>query len=97
MRKIHFMLMTAIVFVGLVGVANAETAAARRERTAPAAASSGSAASARVETWTRKQWDSAQKEWAKDQAKWSGCQKQSGEHHLGGRKSWSFLYTCMTG
>jgi hypothetical protein len=96
MRKVHLMLMTAIVSAGLAGVANAETAAARKARTAHAAPS-GSAASARVETWTRKQWDSAQKEWAKDKAKWSGCHKQAGEHHLEGRKSWSFLYTCMTG
>jgi hypothetical protein len=96
MRKAQFMLMTAIVSAGLAGVANAETAAARRAHT-HAAASSGSAASARVETWTRKQWDSAQKEWAKDKAKWSGCRKQAGEQHLAGRKSWSFLYTCMTG
>ena len=38
----------------------------------------------------------AQKEWAKDQTKWSDCQKQSGKKHLDGRKSWSFLYSCMT-
>jgi hypothetical protein len=97
MRNAHIMLMAGIVSAGLAGVADAETAAARKAHAAPAAASSGSAASARVETWTKKQWDSAQKEWAKDKAKWSGCQKQSGEHHLDGRKSWSFLYTCMTG
>jgi hypothetical protein len=96
MRKAHIMLMTAIVAAGLAGVANAETAATRKTKAA-AASSSGPDASARVETWTKKQWDSAQKEWAKDKAKWSGCQKQAAEHHLDGRKSWSFLYTCMTG
>ena len=51
---------------------------------------------AKVETWTRKQWDAAKKEWAKDKAKWADCRKQSGEQKLKGRKSWSFLYKCMT-
>lgn len=98
MRKLH--IMTAIALAGFAGFANAETAtppaATAKTQPAPASTSSGSAASARVETWTKKQWDSAQKEWAKDKTKWSGCQKQSGDKHLDGRKSWSFLYTCMT-
>ena len=49
-----------------------------------------------VETWTQKQWDAAKKDWAKDKAKWAACQKQSKDQKLQGRKSWSFLYTCMT-
>jgi hypothetical protein len=49
-----------------------------------------------VETWTKKQWDAAKKDWAKDKAKWAACQKQSKDQKLEGRKSWSFLYTCMT-
>jgi hypothetical protein len=49
-----------------------------------------------VETWTRKQWAAAKKEWAKDTAKWSDCEKQSTDQKLKGRKSWSFLYKCMT-
>ncbi len=49
-----------------------------------------------VETWTKKQWDAAKKDWAKDKAKWADCQKQSSKQKLKGRKSWSFLYTCMT-
>lgn len=49
-----------------------------------------------VETWSRKQWDTAKKEWAKDKAKWADCRKQSSDQKLKGRKSWSFLYTCMS-
>jgi len=51
----------------------------------------------RVETWTRAQWNAAQKVWAKDKAKWADCRKQSSKQKLTGRKSWSFLYKCMTG
>jgi hypothetical protein len=50
----------------------------------------------RVETWTKKQWAAAKKEWAKDKAKWADCRAQSKKQKLTGRKSWSFLYTCMT-
>jgi hypothetical protein len=48
-----------------------------------------------VEAWSRKQWQAARKEWAKDKAKWADCRKQSRDQNLRGRKSWSFLYTCM--
>ena len=48
-----------------------------------------------VENWTIKQWNKAKREWAKDKAKWSECRQQSTKQKLAGRKSWSFLYTCM--
>ena len=51
----------------------------------------------KVETWTQQQWDTAKAEWAKDKTRWSACQKQSRAKKLDGRKSWSFLYSCMTG
>lgn len=64
---------------------------------APAAsASSQASTAAQVETWTRKQWAAAKKEWAKDKTKWADCRKQSKGEKLKGRKSWSFLYTCMS-
>ena len=91
MHNLRFISITAVVLAGLAGSVNAETAPPQAAST-----SSGSAASERVETWTKTQWDSAQKEWAKDKTKWSGCQKQSEVKHLDGRKSWSFLYSCMT-
>ena len=42
------------------------------------------------------QWEAAKREWAKDKAKWADCRAQSSKQKLEGRKSWSFLYTCMT-
>ena len=100
MRKNVIILASIFAVAGAVGAAYAQTSATSsttaKAQTAPATASSVSAASARVETWTKNQWDSSQKEWAKDKTRWSDCQKRSGEKHLDGRKSWSFLYTCMT-
>ena len=49
-----------------------------------------------VAKWTRKEWNKAKAEWAKEKEKWAGCQKQSKDQGLTGRKSWSFLATCMT-
>jgi hypothetical protein len=49
----------------------------------------------KVEKWTTKQWNAAKMEWAKDKTKWADCQHQSTDQKLTGRKSWSFLYTCM--
>jgi hypothetical protein len=49
-----------------------------------------------VENWTTTQWNAAKKEWAKDTARWSDCQQQSTDQKLTGRKSWSFLYACMS-
>ena len=63
---------------------------------APAPASSQPSVATRVETWTRMQWDAAQKEWAKDKAKWADCRNQSKAKNLSERNSWSFLYRCMT-
>jgi hypothetical protein len=98
MRKSHI---AAIAVVAFAAIANPQMATSQttppKTQNAPASTSSGSAASAQVETWTKKQWNSAQKEWAKDKAKWSDCQKQSRDKHLVGRTSWSFLYTCMMG
>src|SRR5215470_363434 len=49
-----------------------------------------------VSTWTSKQWDQAEAKWAKEKERWADCQKQSGDQKLIGRKSWSFLASCMT-
>jgi hypothetical protein len=49
-----------------------------------------------VSKWTSKQWNRAKAEWAKEKEKWADCQKQSKNQNLTGRKSWSFLASCMT-
>jgi hypothetical protein len=48
-----------------------------------------------VENWTTKEWNAAKTKWAKEKTKWAGCQQQSTDQKLTGRKSWSFLYSCM--
>src|SRR5262245_2984145 len=49
-----------------------------------------------VSHWTSKQWNHAKAEWAREKEKWADCQKQSKDQNLTGRKSWSFLASCMT-
>ena len=87
--RTSFCLKAAIVMAVLSSAAAAQTTAS------PAAASKPSL-SAKVETWTRAQWEAAKKEWAKDTAKWAGCQKQWNKHKHEGRKSWPSVYRCMT-
>ncbi len=49
-----------------------------------------------VAKWTTKEWNKAKAKWAKEKEKWADCQKQSKDQGLTGRKSWSFLASCMT-
>jgi hypothetical protein len=49
-----------------------------------------------VAKWSTKEWNKAKAKWAKEKEKWSDCQKQSKDQGLAGRKSWSFLASCMT-
>jgi hypothetical protein len=49
-----------------------------------------------VSRWTEEQWNRAKAGWAKEKEKWADCQKQAQEQNLAGRKSWSFLASCMT-
>jgi hypothetical protein len=83
MKKL--VLTIAALTVG-AGVAFAQT---------PVAPTAQPSAVTKVENWTSKQWNAAKTEWARDKAKWVDCQHQSTDQKLTGRKSWSFLYTCM--
>ena len=101
MSRIPFHL-TAVVFTAVMS----SSAVVAQTSVSPPATNSSPAASApdsskpstatQVETWTNTQWEAAKEEWAKDKAKWADCQEQSSKQKLEGRKSWSFLYTCMT-
>ncbi len=90
----------ALAFVFACPLAFAKTpepAPAGNTTPTPAApASSEPSDASKVEKWTKKEWNNAVKEWAQDKAKWAGCQEQSKARKLSGRKSWSFLYRCMT-
>ena len=78
--------LTAVVFVAAMGTSTLAQTPAPEPSTAE-----------KVQAWSQKQWNTAKKEWAKDKAKWADCQKQSKDQKLKGRKSWTFLYNCMTG
>ena len=102
MNRTRSVLVAVIVLAGVSasGLAVAETPSAlpAKPHAAPITTTSPEPSAAKkVETWTQKQWGTAQQEWSKDKAKWAGCQKQSHAQDLSGRKSWSFLYQCMMG
>jgi hypothetical protein len=81
------------------GIAHAQTPApAPESKTAPESTSAPTTSSTvtDVEKWTSKQYNAAKAKWAKDKAKWADCEKQSKDQKLTGRKSWSFLYQCMS-
>ncbi len=99
MPRTSFCLTAVYLVAALSSAAIAQTAASPSAtgRT-PAASTETSKApiSARVENWTRAQWEAAKKEWAKDTTKWANCQKQWNRHKHEGRKSWPSVYKCMT-
>jgi hypothetical protein len=88
----------ACVFAGSLAFAKTpEPAPAGSTTPTPAApASSESSDVSKVEKWTKSEWNNAVKQWAQDKTKWAGCREQSKARKLSGRKSWSFLYRCMT-
>lgn len=49
-----------------------------------------------ISNWTKKEWYAAKAKWVKEKVKWADCQTQTVEKKLSGRKSWPFLYSCMT-
>ena len=50
----------------------------------------------KVENWTKRQWNAAKQKWSRDRAKWNACNQDTKDRRLSGRKSWSYLYDCMT-
>jgi hypothetical protein len=101
MSRISFCLTAAVLAAALSSAALAQTSASP-PATKPAPATSAADSSkasipTQVEKWTKDQWEAAKKEWAKETTKWADCQKQSSKQKLEGRKSWPFLYKCMTG
>ena len=101
MSRIRFYL-TTVVFAAIMSSSAvvAQTSGSPPERqSSPEASAPDSpkpSTATQVEAWTSMQWEAAKEKWAKDKAKWADCQEQSSKQNLEGRKSWSFLYTCMT-
>ena len=100
MSRLRFCFMAIAITTVMSGNAMTQTSAAPPTTKAAPAASSPDLSSPstviQVERWTQKQWEAATKTWAKDKKKWSNCRTQAKEGKLAGRKSWSFLYKCMT-
>jgi hypothetical protein len=84
---------SALVSVAILGMVASGVALA--QTTTPPSSTSSKVDD--VSKWTLKQWNQAKAKWAKEKEKWTDCRKQSKEQNLTGRKSWSFLYSCMSG
>jgi hypothetical protein len=84
---------SALAAVGILGVI-VMSGVAPAQTTAPSSPTSSKLDD--VSKWTTKQWNQAKAKWAEEKVKWSDCQKQSTKQKLTGRKSWSFLASCMT-
>jgi hypothetical protein len=95
-----FLTAAAATLIICGGAANAQSPASppapKPAATAPASVQAKPSTATQVETWSKKQWEAAKKEWSKDKAKWADCRKQSSKQKLSGRKSWSYLYKCMS-
>jgi hypothetical protein len=89
MSFVRSALISAAVVSMITGAALAQTAT-------PAPPSSTSSKVDDVSKWTTKHWNQAKAKWAKEKEKWADCEKQSKDQKLTGRKSWSFLASCMT-
>ena len=81
----------AVAVVALVG------SGAAFAQTSPAPATPPASTTAKPEeSWTKKKFEAAKAKWAAEKEKWADCNKQSKEQKLTGRKSWSFIASCMT-
>jgi hypothetical protein len=88
---------SALVSVAVVGmVASGEVLAQAPTPKEPSTTEKIQSKADDVGKWTHKEWNKAKAQWAKEKEKWAGCQKQSKDQGLTGRKSWTFLASCMT-
>jgi len=90
---------TSILSVALLMLVATGSAFAEDQTPAKPEAKPAAAVVAKIEdisNWTKKQWYAAKAKWVKEKVKWTDCQTQVVEKKLYGRKSWPFLYGCMT-
>jgi hypothetical protein len=76
-----------------VGTAQAQT---QTPATPPSVSAQAQRTMSDVSNWTRKQWRAAKAKWQEEKTAWNGCQSEAKAQSLSGRKSWQFLYDCMT-
>jgi hypothetical protein len=103
MEKIMFRARTCILTIVAVfylgagaALAQSQTPPAPTPATPPSTSATAAATMQDVSKWTRKQWNAAKAKWVEEKGKWDGCQKQATAQKLSGKKSWQFLYDCMT-
>jgi hypothetical protein len=91
---------SSLVALAVIGALSAGAAFAQTPAPAPASTPSTGdkmkAAGDDVSKWSKKQWNAAKAKWSQEKDKWDGCNKQATDQKLKGRKSWSFIYTCMS-
>jgi hypothetical protein len=88
---------SALISAAILGIVTSGVGLAQTAK--PAAPESSSSTSSKIDDvskWTTKQWNQAKAKWAKEKEKWADCRKQAEDQKLTGRKSWSFLASCMT-
>jgi hypothetical protein len=85
----------SVLTVSLIGAG-----AAQAQTQTPAAPPSVSAQASQTVTdvskWTRKQWNAVKAKWSEENTAWNSCQSRATAQNLSGRRSWQFLYDCMT-
>lgn len=79
--------LAAAVIVGLVGTGVAFSQNSSQPTATP---------TEKVKTISKREWSKMKEQWAKQTDKWADCNKQSHDQKLSGRKSWSFIASCMT-
>ena len=94
MSRLRLSLTVAALAASLTcGVAFAQSTAPAPNPTLKTQASSEASRAAKVESWTKKQWNAAKQKWSQDKAKWKACNQDTKDKELSGRKSWSYLST----
>jgi hypothetical protein len=88
-----------ILSIALLTLFAPASAFAQNQPSPPTAAKPTAALSEKmhdISNWSKQQWYAAKAQWVKEKVKWAHCQSQAIEKKLSGRKSWPFLYSCMT-
>jgi hypothetical protein len=96
MRCSRTILMSLIAVSVTAGAAQAQTQAPSSSATNQSLSAQASQTATDVSKWTRKQWNAAKAKWVEEKDAWNGCQTQARTQNLAGRRSWQFLYDCMT-
>jgi hypothetical protein len=89
-------IIATVLMIGFVTMQAAQAQTTAPNTSTPPPSSTTSTAVENVSKWTTKHWNAVKAKWAKNKEKWTDCRQQSDAQKLSGRKSWSFLATCMT-